>query len=120
VENRPKHQDSLRGYFTKHGYRVLLLTDPQRAMLRLASDPPDALVLIGDAIGAELPRIYESAVAQSRRYGTSVIVVLGKKKIPGADRLADKPSAKVLPQPVTLRDIRHAVRDLRQRNASTG
>ena len=38
VENRPKHQDSLRIYFTKHGFRVLLLTDPQRAMLRLASD----------------------------------------------------------------------------------
>jgi serine/threonine protein kinase len=120
VEHRGKHQDSLRNYFSKHGYRVLILADPQRALLRLKSSPPDALVLIGDAIGAELPKIYESALAEARRRGTAVVVVLGKKKISGIDRLADGPWGKILPQPVTLRDIRHAVRELRHRNASTG
>lgn len=120
VEDRPKHQDSLRNYFSKHGFRVLLLADPQRALMRLSSSPPDALVLIGDAIGAPLPKIYQSAIAEARRHGTAVVVVLGKKKIAGIGNLADQPPGKILNQPVTLRDIRHAVRELRQRNASTG
>jgi hypothetical protein len=99
---------------------VLLLADPQRALLRLSSSPPDALVLIGDAIGAPLPKIYQSAIAEARRHGTAVVVVLGKKKIADIGKLADQPPGKILNQPVTLRDIRHAVRELRQRNASTG
>lgn len=120
VEDRPKHQDSLRKYFSKHGYRVLLLSDPQRAMLRLATSPPDALVIIGDVVGPSLPRVYASAIAEARRHGTAVIVVMGKRKIPGADRLSDVPSGKVLYQPVTLRDVRHAVTELRQRAAGAG
>lgn len=120
VEDRPKHQDSLRAYFTKHGYRVLLLTDPERALQRLTENPPDAVVFIGDSVGLPLPKIYESAVSKSRRSGTPVIVVLGKKEIPGAERLKDQPSSRVLKEGVTLRDIRHAVKELRQRNASSG
>jgi serine/threonine protein kinase len=120
VEDRSKHQDSLRNYFSKHGFRVLILADPQRALMRLSSNPPDALVLIADAIGASLPKIYQSAVAEARRHGTAVVVVLGKKKIADISKLTDGPPGKILNQPVTLRDIRHAVRELRQRNASTG
>ncbi len=120
VEDRPKHQDSLREYFTRHGFRVLLLTDPQRALNRMASAPPDAFVLIADVVGSQLPAVFQSVVAQARKYGTVVIVVMGKKKFSGIDRFDEEPLARVLPQPVTLRDIRHAIRDLRAKNASTG
>lgn len=120
VEDRPKHQDALRDYFTRHGYRVLILTDAQRALLRMASDPPEALLLIGDVLGEQLPKIVNEALAGARRYGTAVIVALGKKEIAGLTRLEREPRVTILPQPVTLRDIRHAVGEVRHRNASTG
>lgn len=120
VEDRPKHQDSLRNYFSKHGYRVLLLSDPQRAILRLATSPPDALVLIGDVVGPALPRIYASAINEARRHGTVVIAVIGKRQIPGIEQLMDVPPGRILRQPVTLRDVRAAVIELRQRAAGAG
>ncbi len=120
VEDRPKHQDALRDYFTRHGCRVLLLTDPQRALMRMASDPPEALVLNADVIGEALPKVVDDAVKQARRYGTAVLVVLGKQPAPEFGRSVKDPLVRVLPSPVTLRDLRHAVRDLRRANASSG
>jgi serine/threonine protein kinase len=120
VENRPKHQDAIRDYFTRHGFRVLLLTDPQRALNRLSSSPPDALVLIGDVVGNQLPTLIRTALGQARKCGTVVVALLGKKVIAGMERLPDDPLTCVLPKPVTLRDIRYAIRDMRERNSSPG
>ena len=51
VESRPKRQDVLREYFSKHGYRLLLMGDIDRALNRLKNNPPDGLILFGDIIG---------------------------------------------------------------------
>lgn len=119
VENRQKHQDTLRVYFTKHGFRVLLLSDAQRALSRLSTTPPDALVLVGDVIGAhQLPGVYHSAVFKSKKTGTAVVVILGKQTPAGP--LEDDPQARVLQQPVTLRHIRQAIEEIRRRNTSAG
>jgi serine/threonine protein kinase len=120
VESRPKHQDVLRDYFARHGYRVLLLSDPQRALNRMLSAPPEAFVLMGDSVGNQLPAVFRAAASQGRQFGTVVVAVLGKKAITGIERLQDEPLARVLPQPTTLRDIRHAISELRERNASAG
>jgi len=120
VEDRPNHQNALRDYFTRHGYRVLLLTDPQRAILRMASDPPEALLLIADVLGDQLPKIISAAITPARRYGSAVIVALGKHPVSGLNRFEKESMVRILSQPVTLRDIRHAVKDLRQKNASMG
>ena len=121
VEDRPKYQNSLREYFTRHGFRVLLLTDPQRALNRLASAPPDAIVLFGDVLGSQIQSIMQSVIAQARKVGTAVILVKGKKTNSlGIDRIGNDSVARVLSQPITLRDIRFAIRELRARNASSG
>ncbi|MCA8988646.1 MAG: protein kinase, partial [Planctomycetaceae bacterium] len=44
VERRPREQDILREYFSRHGFRVLMISDVQRAAARLRSDPPDLLL----------------------------------------------------------------------------
>lgn len=119
VENRPKHQDTLRDYFTKHGFRVLLLSDAQRALSRLNATPPDALVLVGDVIGAhQLSGVYQSAVFKSKKTGTAVVVIIGKQSPTGP--LEDDSQARVLQQPVTLRQIRQAIEEIRRRNTSAG
>lgn len=111
VENRPKHQDALREYFTKHGYRVLLLADPLRALNRVESDVPRALLLVADALGDEVVDVWKAATVRCRRVGTKALVVLSKKFSDLKPKLAESDGALVLSDTHTLRDIRHRLED---------
>ena len=115
VENRPQQQDSLREYFTKHGYRVLLLRDVQRAMTRITSDPPQGLILMAEALGDgdEASFAYEKISAACRKSGTPIVMVLSKKHRDFKDRFADTSTSRVLTDKhVTLRSIRQALESL--------
>ncbi len=116
VENRTEQQDSLREYFTKHGYRVLLLRDVQRAMTRLASDPPQGLILMAEALGDgdEVSHAYEKIAASCRISRTPIVLVLSKKHRTLKDQFADTSTSRVLADNhVTLRAIRQALEGLR-------
>ena len=113
VEDRLRQQDSLREYFSKHGYRVLLLRDFERAMTRLRTDPPKGLVLMGDSLGNDAETFYGKAVLTCRQTGTAVVLVLSKSQLDLKDTLADSDKSRVLfEQPVTLRNIRKALEDV--------
>ena len=106
VESRPKHQDRLRDYFTKHGFRIMLLGDADRALGRLETAPPDSVILMGDAVG---DRVAEDA-AKFAAAGVASVVVLGRKQAGLAGPLAALPGhGAVLNMPVTLRDLRDAL-----------
>ena len=117
VENREKQQDSLREYFTKHGYRVLLLRDFLRAIQRLETDPPQGLILMADALGEgdEASQAYEKVTACCRKTKTPVVLVLSKKHKEMKDRFANTSSTRVLTDKhVTLRTIRTTLEELQQ------
>jgi len=116
VENRLKQQDSLREYFNKHGYRVLLLRDIQRAIKRIESDPPQGMVLMADALGDDddAAAAYDKALESCSRSNTPLILVLAKKHHEILSRFEQTPLSRVLSeQPVTLRNIRTALEELR-------
>jgi len=116
VENRPKQQDSLREYFSKHGYRVLLLRDVLRAVSRIQADPPQCLVLMADSLGEgdEASKAYEKVAACCRKTGTPIVLVLSKKHKEMKDRFANTSSTRVLTEKhVTLRTIRMSLEELR-------
>jgi len=117
VEDRIKQQDSLREYFNKHGYRVLLLRDVERAIKRIETDPPHGIVLMADSLGATddaTVAAYSKAVSACRKSGTPVVLVLAKKHREIRSQFAESPMARVLAdQPVTLRNIRVALEELR-------
>jgi serine/threonine protein kinase len=113
VEERLKQQDSLREYFSKHGYRVLLLRDFERAMTRLRTDAPKGLVLMGDSLGENVEAFYGKAVLTCRQTGTAVVLVLSKSQLDLKNKLAGSDTSRVLfEQPVTLRSIRKALEDV--------
>ena len=117
VEERQRQQDSLREYFTKHGYRVLLLRDFARAMLRLQSDPPKGLVLMGDSLGTEALALFDKALTTCRPIGTAVVLVLSKNQRDLKSKISDTEVSRVLyEQPVTLRSIRKALEDVWNRS----
>ena len=116
VENRPTQQDSLREYFSKHGYRVLLLRDVLRAISRIEADPPQGLILMADSLGEgdEASNAYEKVAACCRKTGTPVVLVLSKKHREMKDRFANTSSTRVLAERhVTLRTIRMSLEELR-------
>lgn len=113
VENRSKQQDALREYFTKHGYRVLVLTDPIRALNRVDSDHPAGVIFIGEALGKEVVPVFQAAVKRCRKKGVPVVLALSKKMKGFAEELPESPGGRVLKDAVTLRDIRHALAEMR-------
>ena len=110
VEERLRQQDSLREYFSKHGYRVLLLRDFDRAMNRLRTDPPQGLVLMGDSLGKDAEISFDKALTTCRPSGTAIVLVLSKDQAKLKDKIADTDTSRILfEQPVTLRSIRKAL-----------
>ncbi len=114
VESRAKQQDALREYFTKHGYRVLVLTDPIRALNRVDSDNPAGVIFIGESLGDEVVPVFQAAVKRCKRKGVPVILALSKKMGSVAEELTESPGGRVLKDAVTLRDIRHALIEMRE------
>jgi serine/threonine protein kinase len=109
VENRTKHQDSLREYFSFHGYRVLLLGDIHRAIERIQIDPPQGLVVMADSLGDgdQASKAYAKTADCCQKSGTPVILVLSKKYLSIRKQFADTPSSRILAENyVTLRSIR--------------
>lgn len=109
LEGRVKHQDLLREYFSKHGYRVLLLADIDRAIARIEQQAPDGLVLMGQTAGEQdVVDAFRRALAADTRGSMAAVLVLSEKQQADSNALAEShPQARVLQQPVSLRQVRH-------------
>ena len=111
IEGRTKHQDVLRTYLTKHGFRVLMLSDVQRGLNRLATAPPDCLILFGDSIGDEVAGAYEKA--RSRPSGKpGVVAVLSEKQKHLVSAFKPTPNSRILVQPIKIRSLRDAIEEV--------
>ncbi|WP_417850211.1 protein kinase domain-containing protein [Thalassoglobus sp.] len=107
VEHRPKRQNVLREYFSKHGFRLLLLSDIERAFNRIKNNPPDGMILFEDAIGDRAIEDFKRIVSMSRGGNLATVLVLAHESAGLADELnAMDESAKALVQPIRLRDLR--------------
>lgn len=110
IESRMKQQDMLREYFTKHKFRVLVLSDLQRGLLRVRSNPPDSVVVMAEGLGEDSLQGFSELQAAN---GTlPMVLVVPEKHMKWADQIRQTPSTRVLLHP-TLRDIRKAIGALR-------
>ncbi|MCA8998756.1 MAG: protein kinase [Planctomycetaceae bacterium] len=107
VEHRAKFQDLLRDYFSKHGFRVLLIGDSDRALTRIRNNPPDSVVFFGDAVGDRIVDDFRDAINATRGKNVAVAAVMSKGQnatLSSAEE--DSPYVIQLAQPVSLRDLR--------------
>ncbi|MDB5336469.1 MAG: Serine/threonine protein kinaserelated protein [Planctomycetaceae bacterium] len=113
VEVRMKHQDVLRAYLTKHGYRVLMFSDMQRAVSRvLNSNPPAAIVIMGDGIGDDALLGFQTLCKKAPPDSVTCLLMVSEKQADvydAASKCTTK-SCRVLRQPLTLRDLHHEIR----------
>ena len=114
VEMRLKHQDVLRAYLSKHGYRVLMFSDMDRAVARvLNGNPPGAIVIMGDGIGDSSLAGFHKLCQKSSADTVSCLLVVSEKqkKLCDAARQYATKSCRVLQQPLTLRDLHREIRE---------
>ena len=111
VEDRPQQQDLLRQYLSKHGFRVVLVNDVDRAMGRVKQQPPACVVLMAESIGDRAAEDFQRVLSLGRGKFVSAVLVLGTEQAHLQQAaVKDNPLGKVLQQPVTLRDVRSAIR----------
>jgi serine/threonine protein kinase len=117
VEYRVKQQDMLRDYLSKHGFRVLMLTAWDRALTRIKNNPPDSLLLMGEAVGdGDNKDIYDEALRWCNLKGTAVVIVAAASENDVAEHLNLNASSRVIVQPTTLRDVRTSIAEVLQSN----
>ncbi len=113
VEMRMKHQDVLRAYLTKHGYRVLMFSDISRAVSRvLNGNPPAAVLIMGDGVGEAAVTGFQTLSKKSSPESMTCLLMLSEKQselYETATKYTTK-SCRVLRQPLTLRDLHHEIR----------
>lgn len=113
VEDRPKRQDVLREYFSKHAFRLLLMGDVDRAFNRISKNPPDAVILFEDAIGERGVEEFKRILAYTKGQDFASVIVLSREHSDQAETLNElSPSGSALVQPIRLRDLRLALQKL--------
>ncbi len=110
LESRPKHQDFFRDYLSSRGFQVVIVSDPQRALRRISENPPECLLVLGDSMGDEVVDFFTQAIRAGRDSRLAGVIVLAETQKELASRISVPPGrARILVQPVNLRDVRHEI-----------
>lgn len=109
VEHRQRNQDVLRDYLGKHGFRVMMTGDADRAVQRLRSkSPPACVLMIGESIGDEVVDWMKQARSVTRR-NSRVIGLFSEKQSALCEQVTEDLRMRVIKQPVTLRELRKRI-----------
>jgi tRNA A-37 threonylcarbamoyl transferase component Bud32/CheY-like chemotaxis protein len=114
VEVQPEIQEAFRKTLTKMGYRVLLVTDAERAAERYRESPSDAVVFDADGLG---PDAIDSFLdmhekAHEDGHGLAALVLLGPKQKDVRDKLPTDDRLVVLSKPIKMKDVQDALNQL--------
>ena len=121
VESNGKFQDALRKALRKSGYRVLVMSDPQRVMQRFATDPDcaDCVIISTRDIGSDGITLSNQLGQNRATQHVAGILLLGKqqKHLLEAVTVAERRVA--LTMPVRMAQLRAALNKLFS-SAATG
>ena len=114
VEVQPEVQDAFRKSLSKMGYRVILVSDAERAADRYCEEPTDAILFDADGLGPQALDAFMQMHNKAHEDGhdLAAVVLLGPrqhylaKQFPTDDRLI------VLPKPVKMKEIVEALSQL--------
>ncbi len=121
VESNSQMQDIFRKGFKRAGYRVLLTSDPDRALARFQqepSGPADCIVLDAQEVGSSALDVFNLFGDDERTDFVPAVLLLGddqrgwKKKAQTTDHRI------VLPMPITMKKLRMTLAKLVASNAS--
>jgi eukaryotic-like serine/threonine-protein kinase len=114
VESNHQLQEALRERFKTKGFRVLLASDPLRALDRFRQQPFDVLIVDAENAGEDGLLVFEQVMneARDKRSPCVGIVVLGEEQAGWDSRVARRSNVKVLVRPVSWKQLRGSLYDL--------
>ena len=114
VESGDKAQQTLREFFTKLGYRVLLTENPRRALSRFSSTPApaDCLVLSTHVLGADAVDAFNALSDDAFLAGVPAVLLIGPKQAGFADAARTDDRRRVVRMPVPAEEMGRLLGDL--------
>ncbi|MFH5803962.1 protein kinase [Alienimonas sp. DA493] len=107
VENRPSKRGIVSEYLSKRGFEVTTCDGADDALALIELDPPDAVLLMGEALGDDLFGLFGTLKAQGvsgEPLAVVALVTAGQAKKKNA--LHASGTCRVLAQPASLRSVR--------------
>jgi len=114
VEANLQVQNLLREGLKKAGYRVLLTSDPQRAFDRLAQEPGivEAIIIDAQAVGEPAVECFNRVSTLPWTRSFPALLLLGETQRALTAKAETSDHRRVLPLPVTLKQLRMALGQL--------
>src|SRR5262249_36249063 len=114
AEKDERLQDALRGKFKELGYRVLLASDPARALDRYRQQAFDALIVDVGTTGEEGLLLFDRVLDEAARQGATCagIVILSEDQADWVRRVKQRSATAVLVRPVTLKQLHRKLQEL--------
>lgn len=115
VDSNPEMQDLFREKLRASGFRVLVTSDPQRALSRFSDDeepPAQCVVFCTQQIGEPALEAYESFVSNHATSAIAAVLLLGADQHDWADRVGDAEHQVALKMPITMGEFRRALDEL--------
>jgi serine/threonine-protein kinase len=107
VESQEKAQQTLREFFTKLGYRVLVTENPQRALTRFATTPPpaDLLVISAQFLGAAAVEAFNALSTDPFYAAVPAVLIAGPRQGAVSERARVDDRRKVVQLPMPTADL---------------
>lgn len=114
VEAQAEIQDALRKNLGRMGYRVLLVSDAERAAERYREAPTDAVIIDTDGLGAAAVEAIADMVdrAEEDELPFVALVLLGPRQGALRETLPPIERLKVLSKPIKMKDVQDAITEL--------
>jgi CheY-like chemotaxis protein/predicted Ser/Thr protein kinase len=114
VEGKERLQDAFREKFKELGYRVLLASDPLRALDRFRQQPFNALIIDAGTAGMDGVRVFDQVMneAVTRGVPCSGVVLLNEDQEDFAAQMKPRKTVAALRRPVTLKQLHRKLTEL--------
>lgn len=115
VESDERLQDAVREKFKEMGFRVLISSDPQRALDRFRQQPYDALIVDARTTGDDGRVAFEHILDEAGRkqFAFAGILILGEDQADWVHRIRQRKNAALLVDPgVTMKALKRKIQEL--------
>ena len=114
VELAGKSQESLRQFFAKLGYRVLITENPQRALSRFATTPPpaDLLVISAQKLGLAAVEAFNTLSSDPFYATVPAVLIFGPKQEGIVDQVQEDDHRKLVRLPMPSADFASLLKGL--------
>lgn len=114
AESDIRLQEVMRERFKGLGFRVLLASDPKRALDRFRQQPFDALVVDAGTVGLDGIRIFDQIMtdAERQRISCAGVVLLNEDQADLQSTIKNRPNTAILVQKITFKQLQKKLEEL--------